>query len=81
MKLNSMEELLAFNALLDQCSGQVWIADPAGKTCDLTDRAVRLKGLLALAGEDGDSYEIYARKREDEMLLMGYLCARWERTA
>ena len=81
MKLNSMEELLAFNALLDQCCGQVWITDPAGKTYDLTDRSGRLRGLLALAGEDGGAYEIYARKREDEMLLLGYLCTRWERTA
>ena len=81
MKLDSMEELLVFNGLLDQCWGQVWLTDPAGNMYDLTDRASRLKGLLALAGEDGDACELYTRKREDESRLLGYLCTRRERTA
>ena len=73
MKLNSMEELFTFNALLDQCRGQVWLMSPTGKMYDLTNGDARLKGLAALAGDNSDEYELYTRMREDEGLLMRYL--------
>ena len=81
MKFDTVEELLAFQALLDQCRGQVWIEAPDGRRYDLTDRAARMKGLLMLAGDAAEEFGLYARMREDEMLLLNYYCDRMEKTA
>ena len=45
---------------------------------NLTEESTRTGGLSALLGESAEEYEIYARRREDEMLLLDYLCT-WER--
>ena len=81
MKIRSMRELAAFNEMLDRCRGQVWIESPKGERIDLTEQSTRTKGLSALLGERAEEYEIYARSREDEMLLLDYFCTWVRKTA
>ena len=81
MKIRSMRELAAFNEMLSRCRGQVWIESPNGERLDLTVESTRIRGLSALLGERADEYEIYARSREDEMLLLDYFCTWARKTA
>ncbi len=74
MKLNTVEELKNFSALLDRCGGHVYMLTPEGETIELTDKSVRLRGLAYLAGDRAEMYRIFARRREDEALLMDYIC-------
>ena len=82
MKLHNVEEMNRFNALLDQCSGDVYICTPDGRSCfSMSDKTTRLQGLVALTGEKAELYGIYARKREDEALLMRYIVQQMKKTA
>ncbi len=82
MTLNNIDELTRLNDLLDQCQGEVYIGTPDGRTfLDMRDRSARLKGLVALTGADADLYGIYAYRREDEALLMRYICQQMRKTA
>ena len=81
MKIRSMKELAAFNEMLNRCCGQVWIESPSGEKTDLTEESTRTRGLCALLGERAEEYEIYARSREDEMLLLDYFCTWVRKTA
>lgn len=75
MKLTTIDELTDFNDLLDSCRGDVFIGTPDGRTFyDMRDRAQRLQGIVALTGRDADLYGIYPRRRDDEMMLMGFIC-------
>ena len=81
MKIRSMRELAAFNEVLNHCCGQVWIESPNGEKMDLTEESTRTRGLSALLGERAEEYGIYARRREDEMLLLDYFCTWVRKTA
>ena len=81
MKIRSMRELAAFNEMLNRCCGQVWIESPDGEKLDLTEQSTRTRGLSALLGERAEEYGIYARRREDEMLLLDYFCTWVRKTA
>ena len=81
MKIRSMRELAAFNEMLNRCCGQVWIESPKGEKTDLTEESTRPRGLSALLGESAEEYGIYARRREDEMLLLDYFCTWVRKTA
>ena len=81
MKIRSMRELAAFNEMLNRCCGQVWLEAPNGERIDLKEESARTRGLSALLGERAEEYEIYARRREDEVLLLDYICTWVRKTA
>ena len=81
MKLTTVDELIRFNDILDRCGGSVCLQGPDGRVLDLRDGASRLQGLTALSGKDAESYDLYARRREDEALLLSYLIRQSEKTA
>lgn len=81
MKLTTVDELIRFNEILDQCGGSVYLQGPDGRVLDLRDRTSRLQGLTALSGADAELYDLYARRREDETLLLSYLVRQSEKTA
>ena len=81
MKLNTVDELIRFNDLLDQCKGYVCLHAPDGRYLDLSNKATRLQGLAALSGKDADYYELFAGRREDEHLLICYLLQQEKKTA
>lgn len=82
MKLTNIDELNRLNELLDQCQGTVYIGTPDG-CCfyNMDDKSDRLKGLVALTGDKADLYGIYAHRREDEALIMGYIVQQMKKTA
>ncbi len=81
MKLRTFEELNRFNALLDNCLGRVWIQSENGELYILTNPECRLAGLAKLSGDEAEGFAIYARRREDEMLLLSFICELNEKTA
>lgn len=82
MRLTNIDEMTRLNDLLDECKGEVYIGTPDGlRFFDMRDRAARLKGLVALTGADADLYGIYAYRREDEALLMRYICEQMKKPA
>lgn len=81
MKLTTVDELNRFNDLLDRCKGYVCLHAPDGHYLDLRDKTTRLQGLTALSGEDAEYYELFASRREDEMLLLHYFYDQNRKTA
>lgn len=75
MKLKNMEEVKAFEAAIDRCSGEVWLEGKNGTRYDLTSEFSRIIGLGELMNGNPNDLELFAQLPEDNTYLMDYLYA------
>ena len=66
MKLQSINDIEKFSALVDSCEGDVVLESPYGDRYNLKSKLSQYIGLAALVGKHADELELFCQMREDE---------------
>ena len=74
MTLRTVEELRAFEEVIDRCRDTVWVVSPKGEQYDLKAPMDRCRGLAMMMDKKGaEEPEIYTTCYEDQMVLYDYI--------
>ena len=73
MKLKNIKEVEEFRKVIHACTGDVYLKSQQGDVFNLKSARSEYIALGQLLSEQGDNLELFADKREDEALLIGFL--------
>lgn len=73
MKFSNIEDVNAFLAVVDQCTGEVYLKSEQGDQFALKSKFSRYIAMGALLSEHGDELELYCEFKEDEPKLLRFL--------
>jgi len=73
MKLKNMTDADAFRQVIHACVGDVFLKSAEGDVYNLKSSMSEYLALGRLLGEQGDSLELFASERVDELRLTEYL--------
>lgn len=73
MKLTNIKEVEAFRSVVHECEGNVYLKSLEGDVFNLKSAMSEYIALGRLLSEQGDSLELFADRREDEMRLLNFL--------
>lgn len=72
MRLKNIKEVDSFKAIVEECSGSVWLASPDGSLLNLKSILSQYVAIGSLIVEAGDKLELYCSNREDEAKFIEY---------
>ncbi|MBR1781176.1 MAG: polya polymerase [Oscillospiraceae bacterium] len=73
MKIKSLKDVTAFKAAIDQCTGDVWLESVYGDKYNLKSELSQYIAMAELLQDKNEVLELFARKSEDEAILMRFL--------
>ena len=73
MKLKNIHEVEEFRDVVHQCKDRVYLESPEGDVFNLKSAMSEYIALGRLLSEQGDSLELFADNKEDEVLLLNFL--------
>ena len=73
MKLKNIHEVEEFRNVVHQCKDRVYLESPEGDVFNLKSAMSEYIALGRLLSEQGDSLELFADNKEDEVLLLNFL--------
>lgn len=73
MKLVNIHEVEEFRKVIHECEGNVLLKSQEGDVFNLKSAMSEYIALGRLLGEQGDSLELFADRREDEARLLNFL--------
>ena len=73
MKLKNIKEVEQFRNVIHECTGDVYLKSQEGDVFNLKSAMSEYIALGRLLSEQGDSLELFADNKEDEVLLLNFL--------
>lgn len=74
MKLNNVKDVEKFIQVVNDCKSDVYLKSLEGDVFNLKSSMSRYVAIGRLIEESGDSLELFASTKEDEALLLAFLC-------
>jgi hypothetical protein len=72
MNITTGNDIKAFNAALDECTGEVWLMGPNDESYNMKNEEEYIEGMIRLTEEHDDQLGIFTTSYEDEMTMMNY---------
>ena len=72
MKLKNIEEVSAFLATVDSCSGDVWLESQYGDKFNLKSKLSQYVAIGALLNDKEEVLELFCAHKEDEQKFFKY---------
>ncbi len=72
MNITTGNDIKAFNAALDKCTGEVWLMGPNDESYNMKNEEEYIEGMIRLTEEHDDQLGIFTTSYEDEMTMMKY---------
>lgn len=72
MRLKNIKEVDSFKAIVEECSGSVWLESPDGSRLNLKSILSQYVAIGSLIVEAGDKLELYCSNSEDEAKFIEY---------
>lgn len=73
MKLNNINDLKAFQKIIDECEGEVWLESTFGDKYNLKSTLSQYVAIGELIANRGDDLELFASNQSDTMKLIDFL--------
>ena len=72
MRLKNVTEVDSLMAVVDQCTGDVWLQSPDGSKFNLKSNLCKYVAIAALIVEEGDKLELFCANADDEAKFITY---------
>lgn len=73
MKLKSINDIKAFQQIIDECESDVWLESTFGDKYNLKSTLSQYVAIGELISQRGDDLELFARSQRDTVKLMNFL--------
>lgn len=73
MKLNNIDDLKAFQKIIDECEGEVWLESKFGDKYNLKSTLSQYVAIGELIAQRGEDLELFASSKNDTNKLIEFL--------
>lgn len=74
MRVRNMKEVEALKDAISRCSKSVWLESSQGDKYDMKSALSQYIGIAKLLQDEDEELELFASAREDQVVLMDFLC-------